>query len=133
MARWGTLLAAKKFHVHPVLVGSLGKDEEDDFFSNFKFAGICLFFLFWRYTVSWMYFWWPVMFNPDVFTNIVRYTSSMRYIHQLVASPRYLRALNGPCYKQDLFGPEPSNICNRFSGGPIVLSLESGVFPQEGG
>ena len=65
MARWATLLAAKKFHVHPVLVGSLGKDEEDEKFSNFKFAGTCLFFLFWRYTVPWMYFWWPVMFNPD--------------------------------------------------------------------
>lgn len=32
-------------HVHPVLVGSLGKDEEEEKFPNFKFAGICLFFV----------------------------------------------------------------------------------------
>ena len=83
-------------------------------------------FLFWRYTVSWMYFWWPVMFNPDCTIYIQH-----EIHHQLVASPRYLRALNGPCYKQDLFGPEPSNIYNRFSGGPIVLSLESGVFHRK--
>ena len=126
-------MAAKKIHVHPVLVGSLGKDEEDEKFSNFKSAGICLFFLFWRYTVSWMYFWWPVMFNPDSYQHCTIYIHHEIH-HQLVASPRYLRALNGPCYKQDFFtGPEPSNIYKRLSGGPIVLSQESGAFHRKVG
>lgn len=42
----GYPFGCEKIPCPPVLVGSLGKDEEDDKFSNFKFAGICLFFCF---------------------------------------------------------------------------------------